>query len=431
MPLPGALKGFRSLMKAGRALAAGQAKGAAPVGFPIGLDFGTGSLKALYLQPGDAPSLGGAASIETPEELRSDAVKRLAFQTRALPALIKKLGAKTRRVTCAIPSWATVCKHLQLTKCDSASGLADQVLQQIPAALNCDPSTISFKFLEITPPGSFKPEVIVMAVSRDLVTMLMTAVRDAKLEPVGMHSEFMAILGAFDYVHRRAGDEDTNTLYLDIGYGTTCVAISHGRQLAFARVIDLGGGSIDEALSRELSCSRNDAHAQRLCTAPGAGAATMAAQGDPRRLAVAGADYNVEIDRRTGNATAGLLDPMHMSLLTESTRVGPDLTESLETLTDEVKMCLRFHAGQFPQRKVQRLIFVGGESSDRGLCLHISKVLKLQAYIADPFGRFHKVNGPGDMGPGGAPSSTVHVDLTRPQPGWAVAMGLCVCPTDL
>lgn len=432
MPLSGSFKGFTSLIRAGQALATSSSKPSpAQLGFPVGIDFGSGSLKVLHLQSGEMPSLAAAASVETPDELRHDASKRLAFQTQALPGLIRKMGLKSRRVACAIPAWATVCKHMQLTRTESPGGLAEQVLAQIPSALSCDASTISYKFLEITAQGSAKPEVIIIAVSRELVSLLMGAIRDAKLEPVGMHSEFAAVLGAFDYVHRRLGDEETNTLYLDIGYGTTSVAISHGRQLAFARVIDVGGGAIDEALAQQLGCSANDAHTHRLANCDGVPAASMAAQADPRRIGKVPELLNVDIDRRGATPPLGLSEPIHTFALREADATGADLTESLETLTDEVKMCLRFHAGQFPARKVQRIIFVGGESRDRSMCQQVARTLKIPAYIADPFGRFTK---PAQAAAANTRSNLAHsvqIDLTRPQPGWAVALGLCVCPTDL
>ena len=66
-------------------------------------------------------------------------------------------------------------------------------------------------------------------------------------------------------------------------------------------------------------------------------------------------------------------------------------------------------------------MFVGGESSHEALCAEIARVLKLPAQAADPLARVGRS--------GNEPAEGV--DLSSAQPGWAVAMGLCLSPTDL
>jgi len=388
-------------------------------GLPIAIDFGSSCLKVLQLQAGESPSLVGAATAEVPEELRTEALKRLEYQFKALPRLVKASGLKGRRAVCAIPAWATVCKHFQLSK-SSEMSLEQLVEMQIPTQLNCDPSRISYRILEVTPPNASKPEVIVMAVSQDLVKKLMDAISASKLDPVGMHSEFTAMLHAFDYLHKRDSDVNVNTLYLDIGMATTCVAISHGKKLAFARVIELGGYSLDEQLSRQLNCTVKEARKRRWQLNEGiapAASLSMAAKSSTRNLE----DLNVIIDRREGLATAGLGGTVNSMDHVDMCPPECDLSESIDILTDEVRMCLRFHYAQFPDKKVERVIFIGGEARHRGLCQQIAKALKLPAQIADPFSRIIKTG----------KEELCEIDITKPQPGWAVALGLCLAPTDL
>jgi Tfp pilus assembly PilM family ATPase len=102
---------------------------------------------------------------------------------------------------------------------------------------------------------------------------------------------------------------------------------------------------------------------------------------------------------------------------------GPrvDLTEIVESLTDEISGCLRYHESVFPDRRVNRAIFMGGESRHLGLAQHIARTLRLPAQVADTMasvGRTGKELTPG-------------VDFRQPQPGWAMVLGLCMSPTDL
>jgi Tfp pilus assembly PilM family ATPase len=84
-------------------------------------------------------------------------------------------------------------------------------------------------------------------------------------------------------------------------------------------------------------------------------------------------------------------------------------------------LSLRYHESLFPGRKIERVIFLGGESKSRSLCQNVARVLKLPAQLADPLARVGRS--------GNEP--VVGVDLKQPQPGWAVALGLALSPTDL
>lgn len=422
MPLPAAFKGLSSLMKAGQSLATGSAQRAnqnvnTSLGLPIGIDFGTGSLKVLQIAAGDPMTLVGAGCAETPDDLRIDPVKRLEFQAKALIALVKAGGYKNKRAACAIPAWATVCKHMQLAKADGLT-LTEQINQQLPLQMSCDPASVVHRHLDVTPPGAAKPEVIVMAVSRELIGRLMQIIKEAKLEPVGMHSEFLASLAAYEHIHRRAADAQINTLYLDIGAGTTTVAISHGKKLAFVRSIDFGGCGIDQVLANGLACSVAEARKRRWAAndaaVPATSVRTMAERAEPRKTG----DAEGSERRSVGVPVPGLAVP---GLADSPVIEGVDLTEPIDILADEVRMCLRFHATQFPNHKVERLIFLGGESRHRLVCQHVARAVKLEGQVADPFSRIARTG----------KESVTGFDLAVPQPAWAVALGVCLSPTDL
>ena len=193
---------------------------------PIAIEFGTGSLKILQVAQGEPPSLVAAACLQTPDDLLADHRKRLEFQLEGLPRLIRRGGFKGRRAVCAIPAWQTSCKHFSVARIEGMP-LAAQVQEAIAVQFGRDPSTILHRFYEM-PQGdrAGKAEVVVTAVPRDLVGRLMKAIAASKLEPVGMHTEFTAVLRSFDHIHRRDADATQTTLYLDVGASTTKVMIS-------------------------------------------------------------------------------------------------------------------------------------------------------------------------------------------------------------
>ncbi|MBK7403388.1 MAG: pilus assembly protein PilM [Phycisphaerales bacterium] len=394
------------------------------LGAPIGIDFGASSLKVLQVSSEAPPSLVTAGCVDTPENLLHNVKRRIEFQMEALPGLVQSLPLKGRRAVCAIPSALTFCKHAQFVRQD---GLPPEVLADtmLTEQLGRDATTLVRRLIEVREAdrtsGTGKAEYVCLATGREVVEKLMKSMRAAKLEPVGMHSEFEALLRAFGEVNRREADANRATVYLDLGCAQTRVIIAHGTKLVFARSIELGGYALDECLSKELACTFEQARRARLSMAD---LSPAARPGAPRVAARATGDEGgvcVEDDRRADGVAPGLTEDVALGPSVSPAPAGASLSEPLEILTDEIGMCIRYHDAMFRQSRVTGVVFVGGEARHRGLCQHIAKTLRLPAQVADPLARFARTGS----------EKVVGVDLRQAQPGWTVAVGLCLSPTDL
>lgn len=311
---------------------------------------------------------------------------RLAFQIEALPRLLRAAGFKARRAVCSIPVGQTICKHFRVPRAEGAS-VASVVKTAVPMQLGVDPASIVFRHVEVCDAGGGKSEVICMATARDLVDRLMRTMHDNKLEPVGMHNEFTALLEAIKGLVKSGGGGggDEATLYIDLGAGSTKAIIVHGEKMVFAKAIEIGGFHLDDAIGRQRKVSVADANAIRR-----------------------------GMEQLTVSAEARASDPV-VAVASE------DLSEPLEILTDELSMCLRYHESLFGGKRVMKVVFVGGEARHTALCQHIARALRLPAQVADPFARVARTG----------KEPTVGVDMSKPQPGWAMTLGLCLGPTDL
>lgn len=370
---------------------------------PIGVDFGVSSLKLLQLHLGEPPSLVAAASVEVPASLRSDLAKRLEFQFAELPRLIRKGGFRGKRAVATIPAEQTLCKALQTSRIQGVS-LAEVVSHALAEQLECHPDALVCRPIEVgSGTRSGKTEVLGIAAPRELVQRLMGALRQARLDPVGMHSEVAAAVAAFEDLHRKPEDQNKTTLYVDIGAGTTKVVIATGRSPTFARLVDVGGRFIEREIERQLDCRPEQAARAWL---------ELESIDDalPRTMKRAAGAESISVAPAAGGRLAA-----------SSTTAGFDLSEPLEILTDEVSMAVRYHESVFPQRRLERIVFVGGEARQVALCQHIARSVRLTAQIADPMARVARSGKEPCKG----------VDFAQPQPGWAVAMGLCLSPTDL
>jgi len=376
---------------------------------PIAIDFAVSALKILQLEVGETTKLVAAACLPTPEHLIRDNFGRLEFQLQNLAKLVKQGGFKGKRAVCTIPAWQTAVKCLAVKPSDGAS--LDAVVEAaIPAQLGVMPNTVVYRYFEAGLDSQGMTQLILLGTARDQVDRLIKGLKDAKLEPVGMQTEYTALVRAFDFITRREGDVQLTTLYLDVGSASTKVVIAKGREIAFARLIEIGGQKLDDLAAGQLGCSVEQARAIR--------------QSQPKQSGVAEADPTAaeRVDRRTQAAPGiGLSDNI---LQRPNESYGPertDLSEPVEILTDEVMMCLRYFLAQFPGRKLDRVIFVGGESSCRGICQKIAKAVRVPAQCADPLAWAQKTGKEPSLG----------MDPKLPQPGWAVAVGLSLSPTDL
>lgn len=468
-----------ALVDSVKRMMSGARSGWTPLGastLPIAIDFGAGALKILQVHPAGAdepPTFVGAACLPTPDELISNPAERLAFQLEALPKLMRSADFKGKRAVCAIPAALAFCKHMQF-QVEAGVQVSQLVRAAVPAQIGCDPNALVFRHVEVGPIArTNKTEVICLAAGRELVDRLMRAVKECKLDPVGMHVEYSAVLRCFDSITRREDDKNTTSLYLDIGAGSTKIIISHGTSMVFARAIELGGRHLDAAVAKQLGVALADARKHRLamadlrgkgqipppdpraCASKGNAAASNNGKPDVGCRTSDGADPAVapaalgtcspagpaptpvgraapspicripqlplNPDRRQGALPTGFTGDLTVHPSMDFQPHKADLTEPLEILTDEVSMCLRYHESVFPGRKVDRAIFFGGEARHLGLCQHIARALRVPAQVADPMA-------------GIAGAKTAHtpgVDFNHPQPGWAMTLGLCLSPTDL
>lgn len=391
---------------------------------PIGVDFGVSSLKVLQLSLGDAPSLVAAASIETPDELIEKDEERFAWQADQLPALMKGMGFKGKRAICSVSAVRTLVQHVPTPKIEGLSVL-DAAKDQLRTMTGCEPGAMivrHFEVGEVTRGGNRCTEVILMAMPRDVVLTHVKALKNAKLECIGVHCEHLATVRAFDSITRRMADSDLTSLYLDIGYATTKVMMSHGKALVFAKTLPIGGRAFDLAIAAEHDCTPVMAR-KRRCHESATLAWTPEAAHKARessRLAAAAAGARKLI--AGGGATeAGAVTTIDVrSTGPDATTDRTKLIEAVESLTEEIAMCLRYEQALFPGRAIGRSIFVGGESRQTELCRAIAKALRLPAQVADPMLPLRT----------GAEGKVRGFDRDKAQPGWTVPIGLCLMPAN-
>lgn len=371
---------------------------------PVLADFGASGLKLLQLSLGEPRRVHAIASIDLDAATRAKPLDvRFAAIADALPQTLRSAGFRGRRAVVAPFTQHTLVQHVAVPASD-ADCAEELIRTRIAISLGCDPAELIVRTRAVTDTirdGEPRTETIAFAMARQDVMRYVELFRRAGLTVVGVHSGIAAMIHAFDGDPRRL-DGGVATLYADLGYGGTKIAICHGTKLVFAKSIPFAGRALDARLAAAHGGCVEEARQTRMA----AGLAAWNSPEPPTLVAAIAAPA----------ARAG-----HEAAATRPERcVASIAREAVEGLADELSMCMRYHGALFPDNPIQRAVFTGGESRDRGLCRSLAETLELPVTVGDPLAPLlsHETRRlPGD--PAG------------PHCGWAVACGLAAAPTDL
>lgn len=401
-----------------------------PGAIPLAIEFGVSGIKVIQLSGSNPSSIQSAAFLATPDDLLDTPAKRLLYQMDALPKFLKGEKISATRAMCLIPSGQMVCKHLQIIPSDGVP--IEQIASaQLSSQLGCDPSELLIRCHPIADANANgKLEVICFAASREFVGRIMGSLKNAKLEPVGIHTEFDALARAIDLRDHSVSDEGSvkPTLILDLGCGSTKVLIMHGSEMVFARSIELGARHFDETICHQLRCTMMEARQVRseleslVPMTAGVGLHTDSVASNMPGMPLPPDQPFDETSEQAEHVQHEELED-HAQAPVHGFSRGPqvDLSEPLEIMCDEISMCLRYHHTLYPALRAERVVFVGGQSRHQPMCEHIARTLKLEAQVLDPMACLART--------GRVPTSGV--DLRTPQPGWASIVGGALSPMDL
>jgi len=447
---------------------------------PVAIDFGYTQIKILQLTPTDPATVLSAVCLSIPESIRQDREARTAFISENLPRVMREGRFKGKVAFCSIPTWQTFIQHFRIGKADQAA--RERMLKEkLQSIIAFDPEQIIMRHTEVCMVQSNKEamtEVICFTVARDIVMEQVNILRKCKFEIGGLQAEPLALLHAFKHLYRRKNDDQITTLYLDMGGSTSKVMITHGSELRFARTIPIGGRHLDQAVADHLHCDAAAAHVYRLnemsnqatlhqqafaridSSSRKAGAllaGTLSHNGasanesaPPDSIPTSDAqsgepDFNGDpntdhprSERRHGSIpkefapveTDGIpIDSMNQvraamidgeSGSVDQSLVREPLNAQVDQIVEEIRMCGRYHANLFPDRTIERMVLIGGESHDVVLSRSLAENLNLTTYIGNPLKRT----------PVTGESTLIGIEDTTSPAGWGVVAGLCQCPLE-
>jgi type IV pilus assembly protein PilM len=350
---------------------------------PIGIDLGADGVRLLQLEVvGDSVSVVGAAREAWPDEVRERLGGQLHPPTPAeakhvLDRLHRQGLLSGRRVAIALPRDCVQVKSVRLPvmPADETEQAARLEAQQ---AFGIDPSAHETRVIplgEVKQGGDIRQEVLLLAAKRSDVETIVEQWHDIGFAPDTIDFEAAALYRAVERFVRRKDDEAEVNVIVDMGHRRTNVVIGRGRDMNFFKPIDIGGHQLNEAVSRALGVSVDEARTIRT-----------------------------RLIETTDTVSAVGEDPVRQA-------VYDTLRPSVEQLGREIGLCLRYFSVNFRGRRPARVRIVSGESRDPAVIQILAGALPVPVEAGKPVAN-------ADL------SRMKAVDRTSGLGDWTIAFGL-------
>ncbi|MCK6483884.1 MAG: pilus assembly protein PilM [Phycisphaerae bacterium] len=356
---------------------------------PIALDVGTSGVKMVQLDHGgDRPVVAGMAYRPVSAGLSGSA--RDQFVDDAVATALKTCGFQGRRVvTCLQPAQFQI-KSIRLPRMpweEKAAALEFEALDRF--SFPDDRGRFQFVVAgDVRQGNELKDELIVFGAGDSLVGGLIRRLESLQLEPVAIDAAPCAMARSFARFLRREEDAAAVNVFLDVGYSGSSLVITRGPEVAFVKVIDVGGARFNEAVAQRMGTSAEQAAEVRLTAIEAAGRSRRKSDSEE-------------------HAAPSTPDSVHE-------QVADAVRAPIEQLAREVQLCLRYFAVTFRGQRPASLTLVGGEAHEPSLCGLMGQITDIPCLVGDP------------MRGMGMAAATNAVRAWTLRPGWGVAVGLAL-----
>jgi type IV pilus assembly protein PilM len=195
---------------------------------------------------------------------------------------------------------------------------------------------------EVRQDANIKQEVILMACHRGALKRHLGVLEQAGLVPEAIDVEPCAILRGFC---RGLPEHSSRLAYLHLGEQSTAVIFAEGEQILFLKYVNRGGKHLDQAVAQHLSLPLKEAAAMRTSVM------------DSAQL-----EADNEVHRSVIEAIRG----------------------TLEALSTEIELCLRYFKVTFRGKPLERIVVSGSEASP-WLAEFLSESLRTPCELGNPF----------------------------------------------
>ena len=315
---------------------------------------GSKKLHKLHREPLPAGIMSGG---EVRDPVALGAALASFFAKYDLPKKNVRLGLANTRVGVRLIEIAGVDDDQQLA---NAIGFRANELLSIPI----DEAVMDYHVVgeERDEAGTLNRSIVVAIAYRESLDRYLTATDAAGLSVAGVDLEAFALLRALTQPRPADDAARSAVVAVNVGHERTTLAVSDGRVCSFARVVDWGGQSITNVLSRVLRLSPAEAEDLK------------------RRLSL---EPNAEPPEG--------LEPEQVA---EAYRA---MKTELQSLVRELLQSLRFYQSQPGSLDIGEILVSGGTTSIPGFVPELERELGVKMTVADPLARVEAAGGTPDQ----------------------------------
>lgn len=305
----------------------------------VGIDIGSKTIKVVELQKeGNGFTLSASGIVgysgQSVEKMVDD--KEFANLGEVVKKLHSEAGVSSKDVVISLPEQQVFTRTIKfplLTDAEIASAVKWESEQYIPIPVN--EAIIQHSILQRNETSS-PPEVLVLLVAapRVVVERYTKVISSAGLNTVAVETELIALT-------RSLAPADKTILLVDLGAGSTDIAIAKNGLLSFSRSIPIAGEAFTRAVSQGLGISAVQAEEYKKT-------------------------YGLETKELEGKIKIAL-DPV------------------LRMVVDEVKKAINFYQTEEKGDAPSAVVISGGSSGMPQMISSLSSLLGLEVLIANPF----------------------------------------------
>ncbi len=307
----------------------------------VGIDIGSKSIKIVELEKDGTGFTLSASGIvgysgNTVDKMVDD--KEFAALGSVLKKLHTEAGVTKREVTVSIPEPMVFTRTIRfplLTDAEISSAVKWEAEQYIPIPVN--EAIIQHSILQRNETSS-PPEVLVLLVAapRTVVEKYTKVVSAAGLNPTAVETELIALT-------RALAPADKTVLLVDLGAGSTDIAIAKGGLLSFSRSIPIAGDTFTRAVSQGLGVTAQQAEEYKKTYGLGA--------------------------KQLEGKVKGALDPV------------------LRMVVDEIKKAINYYQTEEKGDMPSAIMITGGTSGMPEIVSMMSSLTGMEVLVGNPFAK--------------------------------------------
>ena len=316
----------------------------------IGLDIGNSSIRMLQLsRKADKLSVYAAAEKFFPYDIMDNHDKRADFLREIIPQMLKQGRFVGENVVSAVPNSKLSVKSLRIDLGEE-NNLDRDVKREAAIRFSIDPLVSDINYLPSGIVGQDqqkKREVVVFSVDKSVINKRLRFLESLSLYSVGFDVLPCALFRSVVPKLRRSSDADLTIAMVDVGNRYTTITIASGREIAFVKIIPLGGKQFNEMIASRLGITAGEAGLLR------------------KKMAESELDLVTQISTKQA--------------------VVDSMSVVVSEIAREISLCFRYYAVTFRGQRPKTLVLSGGEAYEPVLLSSLHNYLDIEIERSTPF----------------------------------------------